>query len=246
MPRKSPGKRGETWDIKTQPELLHPILEAKHDEMAKSIKQAYYDIDKIYERVAEILDRHGVHTQARLLYRSYAERLWQINAKFSGKTAKNLANAMATLFNIYGCDEGILKEIALLFGFKVEVVVGVTKLSQLIIDVDKDWKGHVIKNLGAPVDPYDSLRKTDLDTHASNPDAHHAKLHASTHAVGGDDEIPDGALNRDKISDFFSSPFWDNIPDKPNLIKGPNGTKNIFVSSTTPAAEAIYDIWIQI
>jgi len=57
-----------------------------------------------------------------------------------------------------------------------------------------------------------------------------AKLHASQHALGGEDElsldasqitsgvlsvdrIPD--LSRSKITDFFSSPFWDNIPDKP-------------------------------
>jgi len=38
-------------------------------------------------------------------------------------------------------------------------------LSALEIDVDKDWGGHVIKNLGAPVDSYDSLRKIELDTH---------------------------------------------------------------------------------
>ena len=41
----------------------------------------------------------------------------------------------------------------------------IPKLSQLVIDVDKDWLGHVIKNLGAPVDPNDALRLTDLDSH---------------------------------------------------------------------------------
>ena len=40
--------------------------------------------------------------------------------------------------------------------------------------------------------------------------------HASSHAVGGADEIPDGGLNRAKIGDFWNSPFWDNIPDKPS------------------------------
>jgi len=38
-------------------------------------------------------------------------------------------------------------------------------LSRLKIDVDKDWAGYKIKNLGAPVDPSDALRKTDLDSH---------------------------------------------------------------------------------
>lgn len=54
------------------------------------------------------------------------------------------------------------------------------------------------------------------------------------------------SVTRAKITDFFSPPFWDNIPDKPSVVKGANGTKNIFVSSTTPTAEAVYDIWIQI
>jgi len=185
MPRKKPGKRADSWEIKTRPDLLTPILEAKHDEMAKDIRQAYYSIDKVYERVAEILDRYGVHTQTRLLYRSYAERLWQIVSKFGGNTAKNLANAMATLFNLYGADEQILKEIALLFNLKVEVVVGVTKLSQLIIDIDKDWGGHVIKNLGTPTDPYDSARKTEVDAVQTNLDSHAA-------ATGGVHGVPSG------------------------------------------------------
>lgn len=41
----------------------------------------------------------------------------------------------------------------------------VTKLSQVEIDVNKDWKQYIIKNLGAPVDSYDSLRKAELDSH---------------------------------------------------------------------------------
>jgi len=42
---------------------------------------------------------------------------------------------------------------------------GITALSELIIDVDKDWKSYVIKNLGAPVDDHDALRKVELDNH---------------------------------------------------------------------------------
>jgi len=41
------------------------------------------------------------------------------------------------------------------------------RLSNLIIDTDKDWGGHIIKNLGAPVDPNDVLRKAELDNHKS-------------------------------------------------------------------------------
>jgi len=116
MPRKSPGKRGETWDIKTRPELLHPVLEAKHDEMVRSIKQAYYDIDRLYERVAKILDEKGIHTQARLIYRAFAEELWRISTRFKSKTLNQLAFAIKCLYVNYACDEDVLNEIARLFG----------------------------------------------------------------------------------------------------------------------------------
>jgi parallel beta-helix repeat protein len=78
--------------------------------------------------------------------------------------------------------------------------VGVTRLSELIIDVSKDWAGNAIKNLGEPADPGDALRLP-WD-------------HASRHAPGGGDPL--GNLNRYQVSDFFSSPFWNNIPDRPS------------------------------
>ncbi|MEM2313129.1 MAG: hypothetical protein QXP83_07890 [Candidatus Nezhaarchaeales archaeon] len=43
-------------------------------------------------------------------------------------------------------------------GFSTVVGGGVTKLSELIIDINKDWLGRVIKNLGAPVDAGDAVR----------------------------------------------------------------------------------------
>jgi len=58
----------------------------------------------------------------------------------------------------------------------MDIITPAPRLSLMTIDVDKDWAGHVIKNLGAPVDPNDSLRKTDLDSHKTaspidHPDA---------------------------------------------------------------------------
>jgi len=76
------------------------------------------------------------------------------------------------------------------------------KLSVLEIDVNKDWLGYIIKNLGAPVDPNDSLRKTELDTHTANASAHHVKT-----------------TTRGEITDFWGAPFWVNIPDKPFGLK---------------------------
>lgn len=40
--------------------------------------------------------------------------------------------------------------------------VGVDRLSLITIDVDKDWGGYVIKNLGTPVDPSDAARLADI------------------------------------------------------------------------------------
>jgi len=38
---------------------------------------------------------------------------------------------------------------------------GVSKLSGLEVDVDKDWLGHLIRNLGEPIEDGDALRKED-------------------------------------------------------------------------------------
>jgi len=37
------------------------------------------------------------------------------------------------------------------------------RISQIVVDVDKDMSGHIFKNLGAPADANDSVRKADLD-----------------------------------------------------------------------------------
>ncbi|MEM2261219.1 MAG: hypothetical protein QXK24_02080 [Ignisphaera sp.] len=79
--------------------------------------------------------------------------------------------------------------------------VGVTKLSELIIDVDKDWNNYKIKNLGVPIDANDALRKIELDNHVMNPSAHHTKT-----------------TSRNELTDMWSAPFWNNIPDKPSYF----------------------------
>jgi len=83
------------------------------------------------------------------------------------------------------------------------------------------YQGTVRSRLAVPI------AKEILDT------LYAQRLHASQHGKGGEDElsldasqivsgvlsadrIPD--LSRSKITDFFSSPFWDNIPDKPSYF----------------------------
>jgi hypothetical protein len=79
---------------------------------------------------------------------------------------------------------------------------GVTKLSELTIDVSKDWAGYRIRNLGEPADSGDALRLP--------------WNHASRHAPGGGDPL--GNLSRSQVSDFWTSPFWGEIPDKPSTF----------------------------
>ncbi|MBW2672334.1 MAG: hypothetical protein JRD89_02810, partial [Deltaproteobacteria bacterium] len=83
------------------------------------------------------------------------------------------------------------------------------------------YQGNVKSRLAVPTE------KEILDT------LYAAITHASRHELGGPDEvsidasqvgsgvltvdrIPD--LTRGKITDLFSSPFWDNIPDKPSVF----------------------------
>lgn len=44
-------------------------------------------------------------------------------------------------------------------GFSTPAAAGITKLSELIIDVSKDWGAYLIKNLGTAVDDADAVRK---------------------------------------------------------------------------------------
>jgi len=62
---------------------------------------------------------------------------------------------------------------------------GIRKLSELIIDVNKDWLGYIIKNLGTPVDPNDASRLTELTSHAALPSVHHTKTTAAGEIVSG-------------------------------------------------------------
>ena len=68
-------------------------------------------------------------------------------------------------------------------------------LSQLVIDIDKDWQGYKIKNLGAPVDAGDAIRKTDLDSHRTASPIDHPDGSITTA------KIADGAVTTTKIAD---------------------------------------------
>jgi len=58
------------------------------------------------------------------------------------------------------------------------------KLSNLVVDTDKDWEGHVIKNLGEPTEPYDAARKIYVDVAATGLGINYFLLDAA------DTEVP--------------------------------------------------------
>ena len=73
-----------------------------------------------------------------------------------------------------------------------EALIAMTKLSLVDIDVDKDWRGHVIKNLGAPVDSNDSLRLAELNSHKETTPIDH----------------PDGSVTMAKVDPAWVGIFW--------------------------------------
>jgi len=73
---------------------------------------------------------------------------------------------------------------------------------------DNDMRGERLINLGRPIKPTDALRLQELLEHKSAIPIDHP-----------DGSITDAkikSISRSKIPDFFSPPFWSNIPDKPD------------------------------
>jgi len=60
---------------------------------------------------------------------------------------------------------------------KLDSASGVLELAKLKMTGDLDMGGYVAKNLGAPVDPNDSARKSDVDTVQSNLDTHRTSVY---------------------------------------------------------------------
>ena len=73
---------------------------------------------------------------------------------------------------------------------------------------DNDMRGERLINLGKPIKPSDALRLQELLEHKSAIPIDHP-----------DGSITDAkikSVSRSKIPDFFSPPFWERIPDKPD------------------------------
>jgi len=121
MPRKGGRKKADAWIVSTKPELFSPVWEKRHESASESITSEFIKIEDIYDKVAKILDENGVIGNVRLLYRSFAERLYHVATLFKGKAAQDMANAVTVLFVLYGGDVNILERIAMLLGFKVEI-----------------------------------------------------------------------------------------------------------------------------
>jgi len=120
---------------------------------------------------------------------------------------------------------------------KKALKIAIPKLSLLIVDVDKDWGGKRIRNIGPPLTSNDVPRARAEDVLSGVfspnriPDLDAGKITSGIFDIA---RIPDldaskivsGTLNpgripnllRAKISDLWDVPFWPNIPDKPSAF----------------------------
>ncbi len=152
MPRLEPGRRAKRWKIKTSPELWHPVLESKHEVSSQLISLHYTQIDAIYERVAEILDRYGIISQVRLLYRSFAEEMYKLSKTITKSAIQYQAEAVSRKYLFYGADRDVLREIARLFNldvlkyFKEGTAEGETT-NEWTIALDWDTRNILFKTL---------------------------------------------------------------------------------------------------
>jgi len=112
-------KRAKVWEVKTRPDLLTPILEAKHETAYELISQAFTLLDDFYDRVKRILDERGIVGVFRLKYRCYSEELVRACRTYKGEALLTKAIAITSKYVEYGCDPVILREIASLLGLDV-------------------------------------------------------------------------------------------------------------------------------
>lgn len=142
-----PTPREKKWEIKTRADLIGPRLEALHPVSTQLIKEAYRSIDEVYGRASEILDRYGVHTQPRLIYRSFTEELWKFSKKYTSKTLETEADAVSVKYVMYGCEEEILLEIGRLFNLEVFTqipeIFGLEALEYMAITLNKGFGAAV-------------------------------------------------------------------------------------------------------
>jgi len=88
---------------------------------------------------------------------------------------------------------------------KLDSASGVLELAKLKMTGDLDMGGYVAKNLGAPVDPNDSARKSDVDTVQSNLDTHRTSIPI---------DHPDGSITDEKIAEMSRTKL------KPPVLEG--------------------------
>jgi hypothetical protein len=67
-------------------------------------------------------------------------------------------------------------------------------LSRVKVDVDKDWQGYRITNLGAPVNPTDALRLAELASHKGASPIDHPDLSVTTQ------KLADGSVTTQKLN----------------------------------------------
>ena len=122
--------------------------------------------------------------------------------------------------------------------------VGVDRLSLIEIDVDKDWGGHIIKNLGTPVDPADAARLTDLKLSNLSIDTNKnwggygisnlSYLDASSFRLAGTEFLgSDGFLKAVKIARYYldyEENYIASTTDSPVVVIFPDAPHEYFLT----------------
>jgi len=149
--RRPIGIRGKVWGIKTSPDLFHPYLESRHSQSSKDIRRAYGLLDMVTQKIAPVLDRNGVFSSFRVIYRAYAEELWRLKESFSGKALDSSANAISAKYEMYGCDTDILKEVAYVMGLEVDFV-GLAGFRDILEEELDERRVHRIPSFDEPIE----------------------------------------------------------------------------------------------
>ena len=108
--------------MSTSPEIYENVLRSKHTLMVESAKPHFDNIDALYDRVAKILDEHGIVGAIRGLYRSFMEELYRASRTYTGETLEKKANAIASKYSVYGCDYTVMRKISRIFGIEVRPI----------------------------------------------------------------------------------------------------------------------------
>ena len=123
---------------------------------------------------------------------------------------------------------------------------GISKLSELLIDVDKDWGGRVIKNLGAPAAAGDAIRLSELSAHRTAAVIDHPDLSITT-AKLADASVTTAKIAASAVTIDKLYRTTDYIPMSVLVFLGgvtfAGAIGNVRIIESVPRADALVGMW---